>query len=285
MKAPWIGLLAAMLVLFVIPLGHALMVLLEHFWPDHRYIAAGTLGFAGVGLLVTGVRWTTSEAWSAVLGFSAGMVVWTGWVEFSFVWIATKLSVAPALDEMGNVSTKPEYLVMMSSLGLLAALLMPLAFAPTRCTMFSWFQRFLGGKPNGIPPKKPLAVILFLESITLVWFFYVLLLLTYDEEIAGTQHWAAYLVAFGSLLWSLYLFRNLLAISVFSYALRYAIPTVIIFWNFVEVLGRWGIIKELWIHPLEHWVENSLIALAFGIFILSVRLVPRRSFEREAKVM
>jgi hypothetical protein len=83
-------------------------------------------------------------------------------------------------------------------------------------------------------------------------------------------------VAFGSLLWSLFLIRNLVALSDFSYALRYAVPTVIIFWNFIEVLGRWGIIKELWIHPTDYWVENSFIALAFGVFILGVRWVPSR---------
>jgi hypothetical protein len=35
----------------------------------------------------------------------------------------------------------------------------------------------------------------------------------------------------------------------------------------VEVAGRWGLFKEIWVHPLEHWVENSLIALALLLFM------------------
>jgi len=44
MKKPWIGLLAALIVLFVIPIGHAVMVLVEHIWPAERFLAAGLLG-------------------------------------------------------------------------------------------------------------------------------------------------------------------------------------------------------------------------------------------------
>ncbi|MFN5238126.1 MAG: hypothetical protein ACK5FV_13250, partial [Bacteroidota bacterium] len=118
--------------------------------------------------------------------------------------------------------------------------------------------------------------IVFIESVSLVWFFYVVLLLVYDEDIAGEYHPATWIVAFGSLLWSLYLIRSLLRNSEFSYALRYAIPTVIIFWNFIEVLGRWGILNELWIKPVEHWRENTAITIVFLLFLLSLRWVGRQ---------
>jgi hypothetical protein len=120
------------------------------------------------------------------------------------------------------------------------------------------------------------ATIVFIESVSLVWFFYVVLLLVYDEDIAGEYHPATWIVAFGSLLWSLYLIRSLLRISEFSYALRYAIPTVIIFWNFIEVLGRWEILNELWVKPVEHWRENTAITIVFLLFLLSLRWVGRQ---------
>jgi hypothetical protein len=74
----------------------------------------------------------------------------------------------------------------------------------------------------------------------------------------------------------LYLIRSLLRISEFSYALRYAIPTVIIFWNFIEVLGRWEILNELWVKPVEHWRENTAITIVFLLFLLSLRWVGRQ---------
>ena len=76
-----------------------------------------------------------------------------------------------------------------------------------------------------------------------------------------------YFVAFGSLSWSLYLALKLIKIQKFDYAIRYAIPTVIIFWNVVEILGRWNLFKEIWVHPIEHWIEIVIITLLFLAFI------------------
>jgi hypothetical protein len=44
------------------------------------------------------------------------------------------------------------------------------------------------------------------------------------------------------------------------------VPTVIIFWNFIEVIGRWNLFKEIWVHPFEHWLENSIILLMLVLF-------------------
>lgn len=278
MKKPWIGLLAALIVLFVIPVGHAVMVLVEHIWPSARFLAAGILGVAGVLLLAAGVYGNDKPVRASLLGFGGAMAVWTGWIEFSFVWVAHKLQVAPLMTATGEVATKPEYLVMLSSLGLLGGMVLPFMFAPTRCQVFVWWQKVIGIRRvvSSQPTARPMATIVFLESISLVWFFYVVLLLVYDEEIAGEYHPATWMVAFGSLLWSLYLIRSLLRISEFSYALRYAIPTVIIFWNFIEVLGRWEILNELWIKPVEHWRENTVIALILVSFLVSLRWIERR---------
>jgi hypothetical protein len=105
----------------------------------------------------------------------------------------------------------------------------------------------------------------------IIWTFYVVLLLVYDEQIAGDRHIATYIVGFGSLLWSLYLISKLVRIQSFDYAIRYAVPTVIIFWNFVEILGRWDLFKEIWVHPMEYKWEVSaffiILAIILYIFI------------------
>jgi hypothetical protein len=70
------------------------------------------------------------------------------------------------------------------------------------------------------------------------------------------------------LFWSAFLFLKLIKIKKFDYAIRYVIPTVIIFWNFVEVTGRWDMFKEIWVHPFEHWIANSIIlGLLIGFII------------------
>jgi hypothetical protein len=218
--------------------------------------------------LAIGVYKDQNKSTATIMGLLGGVLVWTGWVEFSFVWIAEKLKVAPLLEN-GEVATKPEYLVMLSSVGLLLCILTYFIFTQTKCQFFNWFQQVFKLKERLVqtaPTKKLVGMITFIETIMILWLFYIVLLLVYDKDIAGDKHPATYLVAFGSLFWSIYLFTNLVRIKRFDYALRYAIPTVIIFWNFVEVLGRWNLFKEIWVHPFEHWVENSIILAMLILF-------------------
>lgn len=272
-----IGIFSFAIVLLLMPLGHALMILTEHLVVIPKYIGAFGIGLLGLLFLFLGVRKNGKDSTATILGLLAGVLVWTGWIEFSFVWVAEKLNV-PALLENGEVVTKPEYLIMPSSLGLLLTLLLYFLFTQTKCQFFKWFQAVFKIK-NHIKSNpsngKPIAVITFVESIMILWTFYLLLLLVYDNDIFGDNHPVTYLVAFGSLFWSLYLFLNLIKINRFGYAIRYAIPTVIIFWNVVEILGRWNLFDEIWIKPFEHWLEILIITLLFlgfvGYYILENR--------------
>ncbi len=253
------GTLSFIIVLLFMPLGHALMVLNEKLIPEHKFLGAAILGFTGLFLLFIGIRKNEKPLTSTLLGLIAGILIWTGWVEFSFVWIAEKLGVAP-LIENGEIATKPEYLVMMSSVRLLSTILILFFFKQSSCTFFQWFQKL--GKMEMTKVKsqeKFWAGITFIETIIILWTFYIVLLLVYDKDIAGDRHPLTYFVAFGSLFWSAFLFLKLIKIKKFDYAIRYAIPTVIIFWNFVEVTGRWDMFKEIWVHPFEHWIANSII--------------------------
>lgn len=50
-----------------------------------------------------------------------------------------------------------------------------------------------------------------------------------------------------------------------------SIATVIVFWTFVEVLGHIGIMKEIWLEPMEHlgvMIALLVVFLALGIFTL-----------------
>lgn len=257
------GIFSFLIVLLLMPVGHALMVLNEHLFVHSKYMSAFLIGLLGFGALIGGMLLHRRFALSTLLGLLAAVLVWTGWVEFSFVWVAEKLSVSP-LMEQGEVVTKPEYLVMMSSVGVLATMLLFFLFSPNNCKFFVWIQKFLRLESHIRSDKggsKPTALITFAETIMLMWTFYIMLLLLYDGDIVGDRHPLTFMVACGCLLWSAYLMYKLLHIQKFDYAVRYAVPTTIIFWNVVEILGRWNFFKEIWVHPFEHLYENLFILL------------------------
>lgn len=264
------GSLSFLLVLLLMPIGHAIMVLIEVLLHNHKLLGAGVLGFLGFGLLYLGFIYNHKYTWSTLLGFLSGIFIWTGWIEFSFVWIAEKNNVSPQLVN-GEIATKPEYLVMLSSFGLLATVVVFYLFVRSNCLFFIWFQKLLGIKKqlhSYSMFQKSRAVITFIETIVIIWFFYIALLLLYDENILGERHWVTYLFAYGSLVWSIYLILQLVKIKTFDYSLRYAIPTVIIFWNFVEVIGRWGVFEEIWIQPLTYKLEISLFFITTIVLVL-----------------
>lgn len=260
------------------PIGHALMVINEEIFNKQKLTGAFIIGLLGAVSLAFGVSKNKHKSVATIFGLLGGVLVWTGWVEFSFVWIAEKHAVKP-LIENGEITTKPEYLVMMSSLGLLAAILVFFIFSYTKCQFFNWIQKRFNIKQhfteNSSRPQFT-AITTFIETIMLLWTFYIVLLLVYDKDIAGDKHPATYIVAFGSLLWSVYLFLNLIKINNYDYAIRYAVPTVIIFWNFVEVIGRWNLFKEIWIHPFDHMLENTIIAALLILFVLYYVLENRK---------
>ena len=43
---------------------------------------------------------------------------------------------------------------------------------------------------------------------------------------------------------------------------------MVIFWNVVEITGRWNLFKEIWVHPFEHWLENTIILLLLVFFVV-----------------
>ena len=95
---------------------------------------------------------------------------------------------------------------------------------------------------------------------------YMLLMFAYDDHILGDRHPVTAFIAFGSLVWSAYLFVKLMKIRKIGYAIRYAIPTVIIFWTFVEILGRWDLFHEIWVEPGKYKTEIIIMFVVFLLF-------------------
>jgi hypothetical protein len=281
-KPPFIGLLAFMIVFLTQGLGHTVMIMMEKLF-GHEYVfqSAFAMGLLGAWLLWYGMK-HNSEVAATWYGFFAGTFLWTGWVEFSFVAYARHLGVEPRMQG-GEIVTLPEYLVMSSSLGILMATLVYFLFnKETKCNFFHWFQRNLGmstGKPSR-HHERNFASITALETIYVIWFFYLVLLIIYDETILGERHPVVYGLFFANVIWSVYLLQRLVRFWKVTTAIRYGIPTAIIAWNNVELLGRWNFFTEIWIHPEEYWLEMSLIFGAVIVITIVSMLTPQNAKSR-----
>ena len=267
-RPPYVGLLAFFIVFVVQGLGHTVMIVMEDVWPGHEYVlqSAFALGLFGAVLLNLGMR-SKNEVSATWLGFWAGTFLWTGWVEFAFVWSGNYLGVPDLMDpnNPGEIATKAEYLVMMSSVGVLGATLAYFLMNPeTKCNFFLWFQRN-AKLSTGAPTKghkRNFAAITALETIYVIWFFYLVLLFLYDPSIAGEKSVAAYVFFFLNTIWAVYLFQRLMKFWKVTTAIRYGIPTAIIAWNTVELMGRWNIFTSFWEKPQEFWLEMTLFTVA-----------------------
>jgi hypothetical protein len=279
-RPPWVGLLAFVIVFVVQALGHTVMIVMEDVWPGPGYVyqSAFAMGVLGAVLLFLGMR-NSNEVAATWYGFWAGTFLWTGWIEFSFVWSANYLGVPDLPDPhvAGAIATKAEYLVMMSSIGVMSA---TLAFfvmnKETKCNFFVWFQRHLGlrtGKPNP-SHERNFAGITALETIYVIWFFYLLLLFIYDESILGDRHPVTYGIFFLNVIWAVYLFNRLMKFWKVTTAIRYGIPTAIVAWNAVEIAGRWHLFTEFWEHPQDFALEMALLTAGIAIAALLAARTP-----------
>jgi hypothetical protein len=276
-RPPFIGLLGFVIVLLVQALGHTVMILMENvFGEAYVYQSATAMGLVGAVMLFIGMK-HPKEVTGTWLGFFAGTFLWTGWVEFAFVWNASWLDIPDGIDPTtGGTSTKAEYFVMMSSVGIMMATLVYFTLnKETKCNFFHWIQRRLHlstGRPTPGYPRN-FAAITALETIYVVWFCYLMLLFIY--EILGDTSPAAYGLFFFNTIWAMYLLNRLVKFWKVTTAIRYAIPTAIITWNSIELLGRWNLFEEIWIHPEKYWLEMLLVFSAFVIVTVVSMLTPK----------
>jgi hypothetical protein len=274
-QAPVPALLAVIIVFVWQGLGHTIMVLMQHWFSGNVFAAAFAVGTVGAAMVWVGRDKPENAA--TLLGFIGGSLMWLAWVEFSFVWTAEHLHLQGQM--VGAKITKPEYLIMPSSIGVMfATLLYFYSNKETRCNAFMWLHRNLhmspGEKTSG--QGRNIAALVAMETVYVTWFFYIYLLLIYDETILGIRHWFTYASVGFFMVWALYLAQRLWWYQRMAPALRYAIPTAIIGWNVVEVLEKMGTITEFWIHPEKYTRELTLIGVALAVTIGAFLLTKRR---------
>ena len=127
-KSVLTGITSFLVVLFTMPLGHALMIFMEHVLSSTAlHYAAFTMGAVGLVMVIIGV-FAKGDTRQTLWGLFGGLLFWTGWVEFIYVYYAHRYEVQPLLNAAGEVVTKPEYLIMPSSFGFLGDVYVDLHF-------------------------------------------------------------------------------------------------------------------------------------------------------------
>lgn len=265
----WRTIASFVLVLFTMPLGHALMILMEKFMdPVAVHYAGFTMGFVGLIMVIVGV-FVKGDTRQTLWGLIGGLLFWTGWVEFLFLYYARRYGVPPEIEH-GVVVTKPEYLIMPASFGLWMMVMTMYIFSTRNgCDFITWIQEKLFGKYKNKIVVQPMthhtSIITFMELNMILWAFYLLLMFCYDKNFLGDHHPVTYLIGIGCFIGSLFMFRRQLHIAAWGANIRMAVATVIVFWTPVEILGRINFFKEFWVHPQEY---GFLLLCILGAFIL-----------------
>lgn len=265
----WRTIASFVLVLFTMPLGHALMILMEKFMdPVAVHYAGFIMGFVGLIMVIVGV-FVKGDTRQTLWGLIGGLLFWTGWVEFLFLYYARRYGVPPEIEH-GVVVTKPEYLIMPASFGLWMMVMTMYIFSTRNgCDFITWIQEKLFGKHKNKIVVQPMthhtSIITFMELNMILWAFYLLLMFCYDKNFLGDHHPVTYLIGISCFIGSLFMFRRQLHIAAWGANIRMAVATVIVFWTPVEILGRINFFKEFWVHPQEY---GFLLLCILGAFIL-----------------
>ena len=280
-KSVMMGVVAFIVVLLLMPLGHASMILMEKFMePGTLHVAGFALGAVGFIIVITGV-FLKGDTLQSMFGLIGGLLFWRGWVEFLFVYYTHRYGMQPVADAYG-VMTKPEYLILPASFGFWVMFTMLYFFSvKTGCDVMNFLQKKLLKRIDSEAEVRPMvrhtSIVTFMEFNVITWTSYLVLLFCYDDNFLGDRHPVTALVAFGCLFASFFMMRHLLKVKTWGYAIRYSIATVVVFWTAVEVVGRWGLMKEIWIYPDRYrWPMIGILTAFIALIILVIMLSKRK---------
>ena len=286
MKTNWWKAIASFLVvLFTMPLGHALMMIMEKtITPVALHYSAFLMGLVGLFIVITGV-FVKGDTKQTVFGLIGGLLFWTGWVEFLFQYYATRWGTQPEIVN-GEVVTKPEYLILPASFGMWMMMMTLYIFSTKNgCNFINWWQRrLLGSRKNEIaerPMTRHTSLVTFMELNMILWASYLLLMFCYDSNFLGDRHPVTSIVAAGCLLGSIFIFKKQLRLSSWGANIRMAIATVVVFWVPVEVLGRLDFFREFWVEPQEYATQMICILVVFLMLLVYIVVAARKQKNKE----
>ena len=266
----WKAIASFLMVLFTMPLGHALMIMMEHtMGKTALHYSAFAMGAVGIFMVIRGV-FAKGDTRQTLWGLFGGLLFWTGWVEFLFMYFANRFGTQAQLDPVtGEIVTRPEYLILPASFGFWMMIMVMYLFSTRNgCNFINWWQRMLfRGRKADIaarPMTRHTSIVAFMEVITMLWTCYLILMFCYDERFLGDHHPITLLVGMLGFTGSIFMFTKLLHYASWGMSLRFGFATVIIFWIAVEVFDRIHVLEGLWTAPQEH-TDQIVVILLSGI--------------------
>jgi len=275
---PFVGILAFIAVLGIVPLMHSVLQLVMDAFPE-GYDTPVSLGIGAiaVAMMIYGSL-KPSEAIGTWLGFIAAHLVWTGWIELSFRFNPQFMGMGPLIVD-GEHVLSASLLFVEATVGLLMATLPFFVFnRDTRCNAFMWIQRVFrydAGKPAPATERN-FARITFLEVLYVIWFCYAVSLFMVDSRFLGLHHPVTYALTFLLTIWAFYLLMRLVRFTRILAAVRYAVPTAGVLWVSIEITQEWGLYEEFWTQPQEYVLEMGIVLGAFLVALFLAVIMPRR---------
>jgi len=104
------GVKAFLFVFFMMPVGHAMMILINKGGASAQVIAAIALTLAGI-ILIAWTRRLNSQVSQSAVGVIGGILLWTGAVEYGFLFAKYALAVKDLVVD-GQTYTLGEYRIM-----------------------------------------------------------------------------------------------------------------------------------------------------------------------------
>ncbi len=234
-----------------------------HMLPVSPFLVQVVFGLVILGLLLLAAsRWIDNNGLQSVVGVFAGLLIWTGAVEYGLLIAGRLLGIAKSVELHGQhvVGAGGEYVLLKHTWGLLILVSSYLLFLESnRCRLFMWFRKQLPlmrgplviGRIDNFAPRTSF------QYVTIMWAFYVLLLWAYDESVFGVHGLLTHALFFGSFATGGYLLLRLYRQATVGAAIRYAIPAAMLCWVPIEIAAKWGIFTEPWL------ILNPLTAVAF----------------------
>ena len=276
----WKAVASFAMVLFTMPLGHALMIIMDKTMsPTAVHCSAFAMGAVGMLLVVVGV-FVKGDAKQTLFGLFGGLLFWTGWVEFLFQYYAHRWGVQPEIEN-GTVVTKPEYLILPATFGLWMMVMMLYVFSTRNgCNFINWWQKVLFRGRKGEIAARPMtrhtSIVTFMELNMILWTSYLALMFCYDKNFLGDHHPVTFLVGVCCLIASVFMFKKQLRIASWGANIRMSIATVIVFWTPVEILGRMNFFNEIWVEPEKYRTQMIIILVAFVLLLVYIIIAARR---------
>jgi len=254
-----VGLKAFLIVLLVMPLGHACTVIALRLPPQGQITVTIICVMLAAALMYI-TRFIKSSAWDTFCGLIAGTLLWAGLVE---IWV--KLG-AKAIEA-------EEQKVMELTLAIIIPLILYFLFNENiRCNLFIALRKQLHVQKGAIREilVDNWGARTAFKMFTLIWMGHVSLFFAYDPDFFGTQSLFCKIFFISCLIGGTYLFYRLTKAEEMGFAYRYAIPTVVVLWSCIETLAKWKILSEPWIT-----LNPAFLAVVVGVFVIAIVLIVR----------